>query len=140
VDKRLQTVFGLGFGGLLALFAMHGGALVDVLLALPEVAAAFAARMPFGAWSFFISMAVSAGLYAFLMRWLPLCSNGRRPHFAAETMAILAALLASLLQQESSAPSPLMRAVLLGLVAGLLSPWMVRGLEAVFGRRRSPRT
>lgn len=139
MDKRLRTAFGLGFGGLFALFALHGRALVDVLLALPDVAAAFAARMPFGAWSFLLSMGVSAGLYAFLMRWLPLCGNGRRPHFASESIALLAAMLASLLQQQSSAMSPLMNAVLLGLVAGLAAPWLVRGLEALFGQRRRVR-
>lgn len=138
MDKRLQTVFGVGFGGLLALFALHGRALLDVLMAMPDVAAAFAARMPLGAWSFLIALACAAGIYAFLLRWLPSCGNGHRPHFASESMAILTAMLAALVQQSSSSPTHLMRAVLLGLVAGLAAPWLVRGLEAVFGRRRSP--
>lgn len=136
MDKRLQTAFGLGFGGLIALFAIHGRAFLDVLMALPDVATAFAARMPLGVWTLLLSGAISAGLYAFTLRWLPPRQNGMRPHFMAETLAIVAAIVASVAQQPGNDHGLLMRAVLMGMVAGFAAPWIIRGGEALFGRRK----
>lgn len=129
--------------GFIAVFALHGEAFLTALATLPKVLEAFSTNLPFGAKSFTLSFLLSALVFSYVRRS---CACKVRREFIAEGMALGTALSVTLLQQYldpsylDNQRSAMLQAVMLGLLAGLGSPFMVRGMMSVSRRPKKPPT
>lgn len=130
MNGRVQALSWGTIAAAVVLVATHGESFLAAMMGLPKLVAAWSSQMPFGALSFLLSLGVAAGACAFLLRWLPVCSNDASKHFAAETVTLLVAVAVSVLQTRSSTPGDMLTALWLGLLAGFSAPWMVRGIRA----------
>lgn len=131
MNDKVKWLTGTSVVGFIAVFALHGEAFIKALMALPALLQAFSQALPFGATSFLLSFAISALTFSMVRRNFG-CAERRE--FIAEATALLMALAVTLAQQyfgdvPSTTPKVL-QAVLLGLVAGLSAPFVVRGMMA----------
>ena len=131
MNDKLKAVFGVGFAGFIALVAMYGKPFLDALQGLPLVLQAFAKSMPLGVGSFFMSLALAGFSYEFAVRWLPCRADGRRPYFAAETVALVVGVAVTCVLQGRGAAPAMLKAVMLGILAGYAAPWIAKGVESI---------
>lgn len=131
MNEKVKWLTGTSVIGFIAVFALHGEAFIKALMSLPALITAYAAGLPFGATSFLLSLALAALVFSMARR------NFRcryRREFFAELLALLVALTVTLAQQyfgaEPSTTPRVLQAVLLGLLAGLSAPFLVRGMMA----------
>ena len=136
MNDRLKATFGVGFAGFIALFALHGDAFLKALGALPAVLQVFAEKLPLGVWSFFLALALAGFSYEFAVRWLPCRADGRRPYFAAETVGLVVGVAVTTVLQGAAAPPAVLKAVMLGILAGYAAPWIAKGIESIVVMRR----
>lgn len=133
MNGRTQFLSWATIAAAVTLVATQGPAFLAALMGLPKLVAAWSSQMPFGALSFLLSLGVASGACAFLLRWLPVCRNDASKHFLAETVTIVVAVLVSVVQHHAGGaekPGALLTALFLGLLAGFVAPWLVRGLRA----------
>ena len=141
MNELTKWFTGTSLIGFIAVFALHGEAFLNAVGALPALIAAFSANFPFGLKSFALSFALAALVFSYIRRS---CACKLRREFISEGMALCTALAVTLLQQyldpsfDSKAPSVLLSAVWVGLLAGLGAPFVVRGMMSVTRRPKSP--
>lgn len=133
MNDRLKTMFGVGFAGFIALFALHGKAFVEALMGLPALVQAWSVALPMGVWSVLLALVVSMGVWAFCLHWLPDTKDGRRANFGAETMAILVAIAVTVGQQWSGNRGQLLSAIWMGMAAGFAAPYLAKCIRSLVG-------
>jgi hypothetical protein len=111
-------------GTALAMLAMHGKGAVEALAAVPTMLNAWAAQLPLGVTSFGLSVALS------MLVWLSLHrAKFTGQHYSPDTVALCVATLAMIGQQWAAGitkPGAVLTALILGLIAGLLVPYLCR--------------
>lgn len=111
-------------GTALAMLSMHGKGAIEALAAMPTMLNAWAQQLPLGVTSFCLAMALS------MLVWM----GAHRAHFTGprynpDTIALCASLLVTTAQQWASGRSnaaSVLTAMILGLIAGLLVPYLCR--------------
>lgn len=134
MQNHLKALTGLSFAGLVGLFAVHGGALLDVIAKIPAVLAAFTGTSVLGVYSFALSLSVAALAYWFLDKWLPNCKIYARRSLLIESFTLLTGVTAMLLQEQSNERGEMMQSLLVGIVVGLSAPLCVKTLRSL-GRK-----
>lgn len=121
-------------GTVLSAVAMHGKDALAALAGVPSLLQAWASGLPLGIWSFLLSLMIATLVWSTAIVKLPLSRDGRRPHFSADTLALLVALLVTMTQQyfDGVGHGKLLSALWIGLIAGLLAPYIGRGARALF--------
>lgn len=131
MNEKVKWLTGTSVIGFIAVFALHGEAFLKALMAFPALLQAYSAGLPFGATSFLLSFAISALVFSTARRNF---SCKTRREFLAELLALVTALAVTLAQQyfgDIPGTTPkVLQATLLGLLAGLASPFVVRGMMA----------
>lgn len=131
MNDQVKWLTGTSVVGFIAVFALHGEAFIKALMAFPALLQAYASGLPFGATSFLLSFAIAALVFSMARRNF-ICKTRRE--FIAELLALMMALAVTLTQQYfgdvPSSNSRVLQATLLGLLAGLAAPFVVRGMMA----------
>ena len=140
--KSLKALTGLSFAGFIALLAAQGKAFFEALEAMPRVLMALAAVLPMGTSTFFLVMTISGVAWYIAQFYLikPTLKSTYGKEFAAEAIALVVAILAMLALNLTSAPPPgttlagsIVKALMLGILAGFAAPFCAKGLLG-FGR------
>lgn len=122
-------------GTLLAGMAMHGDKAIAAMGGVPVMLRAWADQMPLGAWSFLVALVLGTLLWLVAIVKLPQNNAARVPHFSADTITLFVAVFITVSQQwlaETRTAGALLNAGCLGAIAGLGSPYIGRGLRALF--------
>lgn len=141
MNAKLKSLFGVGFAGFIALFALHGKAFIDALAGFPGLFSAWSAGLPLGVWSTLLAVAIATGAWAFLMRWLPKAPAGHPPGLAADTMSILVGIAVTTAQQfvaEDVRAGAVLNAIWMGIAAGFLAQYLGRVLRSLFAKPSPP--
>lgn len=117
-------------GTALAMLAMYGDKAFKALAGVPTLLQAFSAQLPLGVSSFVLALILSA------LVWL----SAERAHFTGrfynpDTVTICTAVLVTTGQQwlsETKSPGAILTALILGLIAGLVVPYLCR---LIIGKR-----
>lgn len=124
IDKGKALSVITVIGTALAMLAMHGKGAIEALAGIPAMLTAFSAQLPLGVTSF---------AFAFILATLVWVTANRAKftgaHYNPDTVALCTALLVTMGQQWLSgqhAGGALLTALLLGLIAGLLVPYVCR--------------
>lgn len=130
-----------GFAALIAALAANGSAVIDVIVGLVKVPQAFATGLPFGLASFLLSLAISALVWYRADGRLRVGKGGEHGRgFAADAIALLMACAVTMAQAAvkiGPTPGALLQALMLGILAGLLSPLLVKGALALVRRSQA---
>ncbi len=111
-------------GTALAMLAMHGKGAIDALAAVPAMLNAWSAQLPLGVTSFGFAVVLSALVWLWASR-----AKFTGAHYNPDTLALCIALLVTTAQQWASGrsnPAAILTALILGLIAGLLVPYLCR--------------
>lgn len=111
-------------GTALAMLAMHGKGAIEALAGIPAMLSAFSAQLPLGVTSFAFAFVLSALVWMTAHR-----TKFTGTHYNPDTVALCTALLVTMGQQWLSgqhAGGALLTALLLGLIAGLMVPYVCR--------------
>lgn len=117
-----------GIVALITVLAASGEKALATLSGLPKVLVAFSHGLPFGFWSFLASLAMASLVWLTADRrlhWGASGSHGR--DFRADTMALGSALIVTMGQTlivHGLTTATFFQAVMLGILAGLLAPYM----------------
>ncbi|MDQ8050706.1 hypothetical protein [Luteibacter sp.] len=124
-------------GSIASALAMHGKASLEALAGVPVLLQAWASGLPLGIWSFLLSLALSTLVWSTAIVKLPASRDGRQPHFSADTLALILALLVTVTQQwfAGHGQGQLLSALWIGLIAGLLAPYLGRAARALFAQK-----
>lgn len=119
---------------LVTLLATNGERVLAVLGGLPKVLEAWSSGLPFGVGSFFLALTLSTLLWLWLLPTLPKARDGSRPHLSANVVAVFAAIFVCAGQQwfEAHGNGQMLRAVVVGFIAGLLSPYAGLAIRSGF--------
>lgn len=122
----------------LSALALHGKGAIDALAGVPIMLQAWAAGLPLGVWSFMLSLWLATLVWAAAITRLPLARDGHRPHFSADTLALLVAVTVTLTQQwfAGHGQGQLLSAFWIGLIAGLLAPYLGKAIRALVASRK----
>lgn len=115
--------------------ALHGEKLLAVMGGVPVMLQAWSSQMPLGVGSFTLALVLGVLLWLVAIVKLQPSPGARARHFSADTITLCAAILTTVGQQamsDENSGGALLNALLLGIVAGLLAPYLGRGLRAVF--------
>jgi len=137
-SKRTWLVtFATAIGTVVTALAMHGKGAIEALAGVPVLLQAWASGLPLGIWSFLLSLCLGTLVWLTAIVKLPPASDGRRPHFSADTIALLVALSVTETQQwfAGRGQGQLLSAMWIGLIAGLLAPYLGRALRALFASK-----
>lgn len=111
-------------GTALAMLAMHGKGAFEALAGIPLLLAAFASSLPLGVTSFGLAFVLSVLVWMTAHR-----AHVTGPRYNPDTLALCVAILVTMGQQWLSgnvASGKLLTALILGLIAGLLTPFVCR--------------
>lgn len=138
--KTTTAVF--SFSAFIALIALHGKAFFEAFGALPTVLQNFSKLMPLGTGSFFLSLAM-AGVAWHLVHRCHSASRRRASNarsFGADTLSLFVGVGAMLLQTGIAHTAPgtarasAIYSVMLGILAGFLAPFIMKGAMALYDR------
>ena len=129
MNKLVTGLTGTTLVGLIAVLAMYGKQAIEALSAFPALLAAFSSGLPFGLLSAMLAFAIGSLFFSMLHRNL----RGRYKEVICDLLALVVAVTVTLLQQLGTGdadPPDLLRALLIGVLAGLAAPTTVRVMMA----------
>lgn len=114
---------------------MHGRAVIDVLAAAPTALSAWTQGAAGGVLTFIGALVL--GVLAWLKERMSVEECNRRIYLSPDMLALVVALGACVGQQlfSSRTAGDLFRAVFIGLIAGMLAPWIGRFLRRIFQKK-----
>ena len=120
---------------LFAAISMHGDGVLKALGGVPALMSAWSAQLPLGVGSFFLALTLSTLVWLVAIVKLKPGAMGRR-HLSADTIALCVAATVILSQQALAARGvgAILNALFVAAVAGLLAPYIGKGLRAIFVR------
>lgn len=135
--RSLKALTGLSFASFIALFAAQGKAFIDAIAAMPAVLSNFADVLPLGSATFFLVVVVSGIVWFMAQRYFirPTLKATHGKEFTSELLALITACVAMLLLNLAE-PTPagttytatIVKALMLGILAGFTAPWLAKGL------------
>lgn len=109
--------------GAIALIATHGKAFLEAVAAVPEVLAAWTKGTPVGAWAVLAGLLLPVLVMLTVERWVPETPGQERKRRALmELGGIGVAVFVSFMLM------PRVSGLLIGLLCGLVAPWITRGV------------
>lgn len=125
---------------IIAALATNGKAAIDAVAAFPKVLVSFSQGLPAGYWSTFLAGLIACLIWVHARRRLVVKGGGRDGRdFRADNLALAAALTCTLAQSVAAGRTStydLLMAGMLGLMAGLLAPFAMRGIAALICNAR----
>lgn len=125
----------------IAALATNGTAALDALAAFPKVLSAYSEGLPAGAWSTCLAGLIASLVWVHARRRLVVKAGGNAGRdFRADNLALAASLTCTIAQTIAAGRTTaydLLMAGMLGLMAGLLAPFAMRGLTALLKPRPS---
>lgn len=121
MDKARAATVMAGVSLLAAVLALDWSNVLKVLAELPVIVKGYTGALPFGFGSFLLSVGIGGGIWSAVFLHPSVCKY--RPHTCADLSAVSAGLLANIVQQWITEPTPrqMAWAILLGLFAGLVA-------------------
>lgn len=139
LNARILGATGVSGAALLVLLAGNTKELVDGVSGIPALFKAFADVMPAGSGAVGLALAISIAVYAAAINYLHPDRAGKKPHFAAETLAIVASICVTTGLAWGSPAKVVLIAVALGFIAGNLGPWLAKGVRSAYvASRKDP--
>lgn len=132
-NQKVLSATGVGTATLLIIIAGNAKSLFEGLMGLPTFITAMSNNLPLGAGSFLLALILGPLFHLFLTKWLP--ESKRNIHikdFFAETLTLLTCAGICLVQQWGGTAPKMLMAGTLGLVAGFMSPYIVKGFRSIF--------
>lgn len=123
-DTKIKTLTVTGLLGVIVAFATYGKPLADALMGFVPFLKALSSTLPFGVWSAILALLVAMGAWAYALHWLPRAKDGKEPHLAAETIALVVAIAVTVAQQWGGNSGDILLAIDMGAVAGFLAPYI----------------
>lgn len=123
----LKSAIGSVLFGVVYVFAAHGKAFFEAMHAGWLFMLDITSGAPLGLSSFLLATALATASQPFLLRWVPALKCPLSREFLIESMALLIGLAAMWLQLRT------MPALMLGTLAGLIAPYLHKGLHALIG-------
>jgi hypothetical protein len=125
----------------IAALATNGSAAIDALAAFPKVLVAFSRGLPAGYWSTFVAGLIACLIWLHARRRLVVKGGGRDGRdFRADNLALVTSITCTLAQTIAAGRTDaydLLMAGMLGLMAGLLAPFAMRGIAALICNARN---
>lgn len=136
LNSKIMGATGIGGAALFIVLASNFKPFIEGITALPALISAFSSQLPFKAGSFLLVQMVAPFLYMFLNKWLPR-KHADRHDFVCEAMTLGAAIGAMVAQQWGGRAPEMLSASLLGTLAGLSSPLIVKGFRSLLSKETS---
>ena len=127
---KFKSATGVSLAAGLVLLATYGKQLVDAVVALPEMYRAFAAVLPFGAWSAILGFSLAAGFHTFARSW-------HQRSLGIEIATIMIGITVTTIQLSSRTPADIISALLVGGGAGLGGLFLSKLLRSIFTRNNN---
>ena len=137
MNEKLKSTI-LVATALCGLMAVIGRDALPLLMALPKLASAWSAGLPFGLWSVAFALMVSICAWGFSVHWLPDLADGSRPQFAAAVIAILVAVGVTMTQVMGQPIPVKINAAWMGLTAGITAPTVANLIRSLFVKAAAP--
>lgn len=125
--KTAGAVGGVTLLAIFVAFATNGKAASDGLLGLWAVLLAFTKDAPLGVASFFLALALAVFSQPYLQKWLPDLKCHLSREFIIESAALAIGFGVMLAQLRT------LQGALAGILAGLLAPYLHKGIAAIWG-------
>lgn len=132
INSRIVGATGVGGAALFIVLAGNLDEMVAGVSGIPGLVKAFAGVMPAGTGAVVLAMAVSIAVWAASLHYLLPDKTGKRPDFAAETLAIMASVFVTTGLAWGSPAKSMLVAVALGFVAGNAGPWLAKGVRSLW--------
>jgi hypothetical protein len=130
INGKILGATGVGGATLFIILAANLKAFIEGAVAIPSLIKAFSSGMPFGTGSTAIALLACPLIYHFLDKWMPDSGTNRRS-FLVEFMTLGAGIGITVAQQWGvSQGSRMVFPIMLGAVAGLLGPLIVKGIKS----------
>lgn len=137
INSKILGATGVGGAALFIVLTANLKAFIEGVAAIPSMIQAFSSGMPLGAGSVAIAMVACPLIYHFLDKWMP-NSKSNRHSFLVEFMTLGSGVGITVAQQWGVVQgSKMIMPIILGAVAGLFSPLMVKGIKS-FIKEESP--
>lgn len=132
-NQRVLRTTGVSLAALLIIIAGNAKSLFEGLQGLPVFITAMANGLPLGVGSYLLVQTAGPLFHHFLLKWLPVpqTSGSSWRDFFAEMVTFAGCSAALLAQMWGGTRSEMLLAGLLGAIAGLSSPLILKGLKSV---------
>lgn len=138
MGDKFTKATGLTFAAFVALMVgLQWDSFFRAMAGFPALVQAWTAGMPFGIGSFLLAVALGMGVWGLAFRYWPGHCD-RRPHFCADTTALVVGLMVMLTQQWGGTPAQMLTALWVGLLAGLMAPYLARAVWSFFAPPKDP--
>jgi hypothetical protein len=127
MNNFFKSMLGISLAGFLVLLASNGAALVDAAGGAWTFLLTLAHTAPLGLSSFVLALALGIAAQPFLRKWLPALQCHASREFIVESVALAIGIAVMWVQLRS------LSGLLLGILAGLLAPYVQKGFAAVAG-------
>lgn len=132
LNSRIVGATGVGGAALFIVLAGNLDEMVAGVGGIPALFKAFADVMPAGSSAVGLAFAVSIAVWYTALRLLHPDKAGKPPDFAAETLAIVSAILVTVGLAWGAEAKALLVAVALGFIAGNAGPWVAKGVRSAW--------
>lgn len=130
INNKIVGATGVGGAALFIIIAANLKAVIEGVSAIPSMIQAFSEGMPLGVGSTAVALVLCPLVYHFLDKWMP-DSKTNRHSFLVEVMTLGSGVGITVAQQWGvSQGSKMVFPIMLGAVAGLLGPLIVKGLKS----------
>ena len=130
INNKIVGATGVGGAALFIVLAANLKAVVEGAAAIPSMIKAFSDGMPLGVGSTAVALVLCPLVYHFLDKWMPNSKTNRRS-FLTEFMTLGSGVGITVAQQWGvTQGSRMVFPIMLGAVAGLLGPLIVKGIKS----------
>lgn len=126
----VKSATGVSLAALIIIVASNGSELLKVLGGLPVLINAYATSLPLGLWSGVIGTALAGGFHSFARSW-------HKKSLGIEVASILVGVAAVTAQMWGSSAGDMLKATMIGVIAGLTGLYSSKLLRSMFRREKN---
>lgn len=127
MNGAVKSITGLSLAGLIVLLSVHGPAFFEAMSAAWLFLLKLSAEAPLGLWSCLLALSLATASQPFLRRWVPALRCPLSRDFIIESAALVIGVGVMWAHHQA------LSSLLLGILVGLVSPYMHKGLSAGCG-------